>query len=75
MFFRILDRLEEILIASLIAWIASAWLGYPLSFLIVAVVMIVAIVPFIVLIRRYAGKLSMRATRRQLRGLGNAGKD
>lgn len=58
-----------LLVSALVAWIADNWLSLPLTLLVVALVMIAAAVPCVVLIKSRTADLSFKSTRRQLERL------
>lgn len=55
-----------LLVGALIAWIAANWLSLQATLLIVGLAMLVGAVPCALIIRKRAGNLSFRATRREL---------
>jgi hypothetical protein len=55
-----------LLISSLVAWLAEDWLSLPRALLLVGLVIVAAAVPLILMIKRHAGNLDFKATRRQL---------
>ena len=58
-----------LLVSALVAWIADNWLSLPISLLVVAIVMLAAVVPCVVLIKQRTGDLGFKSTRRQLERL------
>jgi len=58
-----------LLVSALVAWIADNWLSLPVSLLVVAIVMLAAVVPCVVLIKQRTGDLGFKSTRRQLERL------
>jgi uncharacterized membrane protein YqjE len=58
-----------LLVTAVVAWIADNWLSLPLTLLVVAIVMLAAAVPCVVLIKSRTGDLSFKSTRRQLERL------
>jgi uncharacterized membrane protein YqjE len=58
-----------LLVSAVVAWIADNWLSLPLTLLVVAIVMLAAAVPCVVLIKSRTGDLSFKSTRRQLERL------
>jgi hypothetical protein len=57
-----------LLVSSLVAWIADNWLSFPATLLVVALVVLAAAVPFVMLVRARAENLTFEATRRQMGG-------
>lgn len=55
-----------LLILSLVVRLADDWLSLPLALLVVGLVNIAGAVPLVLMIKRHAGNLQFKATRRQL---------
>jgi hypothetical protein len=55
-----------LLISGLVAWLAEIWLSLTGALLLVGLIIVAAAVPLILMIKRHAGNLDFKATRRQL---------
>jgi len=55
-----------LLISSLVAWVANDWLNLPAALLVVGLIVVVTVLPLLFMIKRHAGNLDFKATRRQL---------
>jgi Putative Actinobacterial Holin-X, holin superfamily III len=55
-----------LLISGLVAWLAEVWLSLTGALLLVGLIIVAAAVPLILMIKRHAGNLDFKATRRQL---------
>jgi len=58
-----------LLVAALVAWIADNWLDLPEALLLVGVVVLAAVIPCVLMLKRRVIGLSFPATRRQLENL------
>ena len=57
-----------LLVLSLVAWLADAWLSLHVSLLVVGLAIVAAVLPVLLVIKGRAGNLAFKATRRQLGG-------
>jgi uncharacterized membrane protein YqjE len=56
-----------LVILGVVAWLAEEWLSLPVSLLVVGLIVAAGAAPLVFMIKRHAGNLDFKATRRQLR--------